>query len=44
MEVTVKIFEAIDKLIGYAEEKLSLCERNASYARNTLLMVLGLES
>lgn len=40
----MELFEAMDKLVGYAEEKLSLCKKNRIYARNTLLMILGLES
>lgn len=40
----MEIFETIDKLVGYAEEKLLLCKKNEIYVRNTLLMILGLES
>ena len=40
----MQIFDVMDKLIGYAEEKLELCRRDSVYIRNTLLMQLGLES
>ena len=40
----MNIHDIINKLIGYAIEKLSLQKRNALYARNTLLMLLGMES
>ncbi len=35
---------ALCKLLGYASERLSLKPRDAIYARNTVLMVLGKES
>ena len=40
----MEIFEALDKLVGYAEERLLLPKKNEIYTRNTLLMILGLES
>ena len=39
----MQIFEAIDKLIGYAVERLNLPERDILYTRNTLLMLTGAE-
>ena len=39
----MQIFEAIDKLVGYAVEKLALPERDVLYTRNTLLMLTGAE-
>lgn len=40
----MEIFQSLDKLIGYAEERLSLSKKNEIYTRNTLLMILGLDS
>ncbi|MGN0822285.1 MAG: galactose-1-phosphate uridylyltransferase [Candidatus Gallimonas sp.] len=35
------IYAAVEKLVGYAQEKLSLPARNALYVRNTVLGILG---
>lgn len=40
----MEIYKALDKLVGYAEERLLLPKKNEIYTRNTLLMILGLES
>lgn len=40
----MNIGDIINKLIGYAIERLSLPKRNVIYSRNTLLMLLNIES
>ncbi len=39
----MQLFEVMDKLVGYAEARLGLSRRDAVYARNTLLLLLGAE-
>ncbi len=39
-----KIYDCIDRLVRYAEKNLGLDARNATYARNTVFGILGLDS
>ena len=39
-----EVCDAIDRLVAYARAKLGLSERNETYARNTVLDLVGLDS
>ena len=39
-----EVCDALDRLISYAREKLSLSDRNVVYVRNTLLELVGVKS